>query len=174
MYSFVDVIRPLRGICGKKGLTKFLTILPNCSAGVTVTVDNYVKNSIYNFDFYNFLWFTLDLHILGSLKCLMTSGSIKSIKATNLCFYGSFLMLLFHVFVKHKRDLRLKYVLVALVFVSSNFYLSTNDNLVYNNVKLCNRLQFYSPDYISTCNELHDTVCCLNFLFSQSLNLNVL
>ena len=68
-------------------------------------------------------------------------------------------MLLFHVFVKHKRDLRLKYVLVALVFVSSDFYLSTNDNIVYNNVKLCNRLQFYSPDYLSTCNELHETVC---------------
>ena len=46
-----------------------------------------------------------------------------------------------------------------MVFLSSNFYLSTKDNIVYNNVKLCNRLQFYSSDYISTCNELQ--VTCL-------------
>ena len=66
--------------------------------------------------------------------------------------------------MKHKRDLRLKYVLIALVFLSSIFYLSTNYNIVYNNVKLCNRLQFYSPDYLNTCNELHQT--CLLSQFS--------
>ena len=51
----------------------------------------------------------------------------------------------------------MKYVLTAFVFLSSNFYLSTYDDIVYNNVKLGNRLQFYSSDYISTCNELHET-----------------
>ena len=75
----------------------------------------------------------------------------------------SFLNLFFHVFVKHKRYLRLKYVLVAFVFLSSKFYLSTYDK-VYNNVKLCNRLQFYRPDYISTCNKLHEA--CLLSQFS--------
>ena len=33
----------------------------------------------------------------------------------------------------------------------------TYGDIVYNNVNLCNCLQFYSPDYISTCNELHET-----------------
>ena len=74
------------------------------------------------------------------------------------------LVLFFHVFVKHKLDLRFKYVLVALVFLSSNFYLSTNYNIIYNNVKLCNRLQIYSPEYINTCNELHES--CLLSQFS--------
>ena len=95
----------------------------------------------------------------------MTSGSINSIEATNpLYLWVPFLVLFFHVFVKHKRDLRLKHVLIAFVFLSSNFYLSTYDDIVYNNVKLCNRLQFYIPYYISTCNELHET--CLLSQFS--------
>ena len=76
----------------------------------------------------------------------------------------AFLILFFHVFVKHKHDFRLKYVLVAFVFLSSNFYLSTYDDIVYNNVKLCSRLQFCSPDYISTCNKLHQT-CLLSQFF---------
>ena len=75
-----------------------------------------------------------------------------------------FLILFFHVFVKHKRDLRFKYVFVPLVLLFLKFYLSTNENIVHNNVKLCNRLQFYSPDYISTCNELHEI--CLQSQFS--------
>ena len=99
-------------------------------------------------------------------KCIMTSGSIKNIITTTsaLFLWVPFFILSFHAFVKHKRDLRLKYVLVALVFLSSNFYLSTNDNTVYNNVKLCNCLQFYSSDYLSTCNEPHET--CLLSQFS--------
>ena len=56
-----DMIRPLRRVCGKKGFTKVLTILLNCSVGVTVAVDKYVNSSIYFFGFYDFLWFTLDL-----------------------------------------------------------------------------------------------------------------
>ena len=62
--------------------------VPNCSVGVTVAVDKYVNSSIYFFGFYDFLWFMLDLYILGPLKCLMTSGSIK--KASPIpCFCGS-------------------------------------------------------------------------------------
>ena len=105
------------------------------------------------------------MYIPWPLKCLMTSGSINSMETTNPLFlWVPFLILFFHVFVKHKRDLRLKYVLIAFVFLSSNFYLSTYDDIVYNNVKLCNHLQFYSSDYISTCNELHET--CLLSQFS--------
>ena len=96
-----DIIRPLRRVCDKKGFTKFLTILPNCSVGVTVAVDKYVNSSIYLFGFYDFLWFTLDLYILGPLRCLMTSGSINSIETTNLLFlWVPSLILFFHVFVK--------------------------------------------------------------------------
>ena len=52
-----DVVRSLRRLCDKQGLTK-LAILPNCSVGVTVAVDKYVNSSIYFFVFYDFLWFT--------------------------------------------------------------------------------------------------------------------
>ena len=40
--------------------------------------------------------------------------------------------------------------------------------MVYNNVKLCNRSQFYSPDYIRTCSELHEAC-----LLSQSSILTI-
>ena len=158
-----DVIRPFRGLYENQVFTKFFTILPNCSVGVTAAVDKYVNSSIYFLCFYDFLWFTLDLYLLGPLKSLMIFGSIKSIETTNSLFlWVPFLILFFHVFVKHKRDLRLKYVLVAFVSLSSNFFLSTYDDIVYN--KLCNRLQFCSPDYISNCNELRRT--CLLSQFS--------
>ena len=81
-----DIIRPLRRLFDKKSFTKFLTILPNCSVSVTVAVDKYVNSSIYSFGFYDFLWLTLDLYILGSFKCLMTSGSINSTETTNPLF----------------------------------------------------------------------------------------
>ena len=80
-------------------------------------------------------------------------------------FVGPFFnSVFFYIFVKHKCDLRFKCVLVAFVFLFSNFYVSTDDDIVYNNVKLCNRLQFSSSDYISTCNVLHET--CLLSQFS--------
>ena len=62
-----DVIRPLWGLCDKQGFTKFLTSLSNCSNSITVAVDKYVNSSIYFFGFYDFLWFMLELHILGPL-----------------------------------------------------------------------------------------------------------
>ena len=80
------VIRPMRGLYDKQGFTNFSTILPNCSVSVTAAVDKYVNSSINFFGFYDFLWFTLDLHILSLLKCLMISGSIKSIETTNSLF----------------------------------------------------------------------------------------
>ena len=164
-----NVIRPLRGISDKQGFTKFLTILRNCFVSVTVAVDKqYVKSSISISGFYDFLWFTVDFFILGPLKCLMTSWSIKSIHTTNSLFlWVPFLIQFFHVFVKHKCDLRL-YVLFALVFLSSNFYLSINGDIVYSNFILCNHLQFYSPYYINTCNKLHDT-CLLSKFFTLTI-----
>ena len=47
--------------------------------------------------------------------------------------------------------------------------MSTYDDIVYNNVKLCNRLQFYSPDYIRTCNELHEA-CLLSQFFILTIS----
>ena len=73
-----DVIRPIQGLREKQVFIKFLTILPNCSVGVTVIVAKFVNSSIYFFVFFYFLCFTLDLYILGLLECLMISGSIKS------------------------------------------------------------------------------------------------
>ena len=73
-----DVIRPIQGLREKQVFIKFLTILPNCSVGVTVIVAKFVNSSIYFFLFFYFLCFTLDLYILGLLECLMISGSIKS------------------------------------------------------------------------------------------------
>ena len=164
------VIRPMQGLCGKQGFTNFLIILRNCSVGVTLAVDKHVNSSIYFFGFYDFLWFTLNLYIPEPLKCLMTSGSIKSIETTNSQFlWVSFLFLFFHVFVRHKHDLRVKYVLVDFVFLSSKFYLSTYEDIIYNNVKVCNRLRFYSPDYIRTCNELQET-CLLSQFFILTIS----
>ena len=99
-----------------------LTILTNYSVDVTVTVDTCVNCSIYIFGFYDFFCYSVGLYIFEPLKYLMKPESINSIDTVNslsLCMCS--LILFFHVFVKHKWDLKLKYVLVALVF-SPNFY----------------------------------------------------
>ena len=114
----------------------------------------YVNIAVFTFLVlrYFVLWFICQIcsYILGPLKCFMTSGSIKSIETTNSLFSWVF------------------------VFLSSKFYLSTYGDIVYNNVKLCNCLQFYSPQI--TYKDLQQAsytkpVCCLNSLFSQFLNL---
>ena len=135
------------GICDNQVFTELLTILPNCSVGVTVAVDKYVISSIYIFSFYDLLCFTLALYILGPLSCLIKLESIKSIDTSNSLFlWVSFLILFFHVFVRHERNLWLKYVRVGSGFFSFKFSFSHYDNIIYNNVKLCNHLQFYSSD----------------------------
>ena len=48
------VIRSMQGLCDKHGFTNHLTILLNCSVGVTVAVDKYVNSSIYFIGFYDF------------------------------------------------------------------------------------------------------------------------
>ena len=64
----------------------------------------------------------MNVQITLLVQSQRTSGSIKSIETTNSLFlWVPFLILFFHVFVKHKRDSRLKYVLVALVFHSQIF-----------------------------------------------------
>ena len=141
-----DIIRSLRRLCDKPVFTNFLTVLPNCSAGVsTVVVDKYVNSSISCFGFYDFLWFTLNFFILGPLKYLMTSGSINSINHQSFVFVGPFF---------------------------NSVCLSAYDDIVHNNVKLWNRLQFYSSDYISTCDK-HGTYLLSQcfILTTQSLNL---
>ena len=44
----------MQGLCDKHGFTNHLTILLNCSVGVTVAVDKYVNSSIYFIGFYDF------------------------------------------------------------------------------------------------------------------------
>ena len=79
-------------------------------------------------------------------------------------FVGLFFNSVCSYICKCNCDLRLKYSPVAFVFLSSKFYLSIYEDTVYNNIKLCNRLQFYSPDYIRTCKELNKA--CLLSQFS--------
>ena len=73
-----------------------LTILPNCSVGATVAVDKYVNRSIYIFGFHDFLCFIF-AYILGTLKCLITSGSIKSLDTRFFVFEGAVLIFLMYL-----------------------------------------------------------------------------
>lgn len=96
-----DVIRPLRGICDGQLFIKSLTLLPNCSVGVSVAADRYVNSSIYIFRFYDFLCFTLDLYIPGPLKWLTASGSIIRINSTNSLFSWVPLLILFFLYLSN-------------------------------------------------------------------------
>ena len=92
----------MAGLCDKQGFNIFLRILPSFSVAVTVESGKYMNSSIYFFGFYEFLWFTLDLYILGPLKCLEV---LKAQRPPISCFCGSLFNSFFHVFVKDKHNL---------------------------------------------------------------------
>ena len=89
-----DVAGTLRGIFHKQVFTEFLAISPNCFVAVTVAVHKHVNSSIYIFGIYDFLCFTLDLYILGTLKHLLLFVSIENINTTiSLFLWIPFLIL---------------------------------------------------------------------------------
>ena len=118
-----DVIRPLRGICDKEVFTEFfLTVL------LLVLLLQLISMWIAVFTFL----FFLNFYALRSICAFLDFwNSLWHMEVLNwypqfFVFVGPIFNSIFHVFIKHKRDLRLKYVHLVLFFLSLNFYLSFN------------------------------------------------
>ena len=86
--------------------------------------------------------------------------NIFPINSVYLCL--NFSILLSHVFLKHCRDCRLKYIFMCFVFLCSFFYSPFKHKIVYNDVKLCHQIEVFTPEYLNGNNKLHKA-----FLSSQ-------
>ena len=97
----LDVIRSLRGNCDKQFFTVFLTkSFSKVFYRLLVLLLELIIMLIAVFAFFyshDFLCFTLDLYIPGSLKYLTTSVSIKNIDTTNSLFLWVPYLILFFV-----------------------------------------------------------------------------
>ena len=72
------------------------------------------------------------------------------------------LILFSHVFLKSRRDCRLKTIFMCIVFLCSFFYSHFKHNIVYNEIKLCHQIEVFTPEYLNANNKLHEA-----FLNSQ-------
>ena len=77
----------------------------------------------------------------------------------------NFSILLSHVFLKHRRDCRLKYTFMCIVFLCSFFYSPFKHKIVYNNMKLCHEIDVFTPKYLNANNKLHEAFLSSQFTF---------
>ena len=67
----------------------------------------------------------------------------------------NFSILFSHVFLKSRRDCRLKSIFMCIVFLCSFFYSPFKHKSVYNDIKLCHQIVF-TPEYLNANNKLHE------------------
>ena len=62
-------------------------------------------------------------------------------------------MVFFYVFLKHKRDMRLSYLLVVFIFLQIHLVLPSRQK-AYLKVNIFNKIQFFTVEFIHTCDDL--------------------
>ena len=76
----------------------------------------------------------------------------------------NFSIMLSHLFLKHRRDFKLKYVLIYVAFLCLFFYLSFKHKIIYNDVKLCHQIEVFTPEYLNVKNKLHEASVSSQFI----------
>ena len=72
---------------------------------------------------------------------------IYHIKFTDPAFFYVF------VFLKHKRDMRLPYLLIVFIFLQIHLDLPSRQK-AYLKIKIFNKIQFFTVEFIHTCDDL--------------------
>ena len=62
-------------------------------------------------------------------------------------------MFFFYVFLKHKRDMRLSYLLIVFIFLQIHLDLPSRQK-AYLKIKYLNKIQFFTVEFIHTCDDL--------------------
>ena len=76
----------------------------------------------------------------------------------------NFSIMLSHLFLKHRRDFKLKYVLIYVAFLCLFFYLSFKHKIIYDDVKLCHQIEVFTPEYLNVKNKLHEASVSSQFI----------
>ena len=105
----------------------------------------------------NFLQW-IDLNIFRSVKRGSTSKAALFEKIHRSCFFNIYF---FYVFLKHKRDMRLSYLLIVLIFLQIHLDLPFRQK-AYFKIKVFNKIHFFTLEFIHTCDDLISF--CFNYL----------
>ena len=68
----------------------------------------------------------------------------------------NFSILFSHVFLKSRRDCRLKSIFMCIVLLCSFFYSHFKHKSVYNDNKLCHQIEVFTPECLNANNKLHE------------------
>ena len=91
------------------------------------------------------------LHNFWTTK-LKVQPKLPFLKQTHRsCFFIFF----FYVFWEHKRDMRLIYLLIVLIFLQIHLH-SSSCQKTYMNIKAFKKIEFFTIDYIQACVDLND------------------
>ena len=106
----------------------------------------------------NFLQQWIDLNIFRSMtpgsKSKVALFEINSQILLFLCFF-------FYVILKHKRDMRLSYLLIVFIFLQIHLHLPSRWK-TYLKINIFNKIQVFTVEFIHTCDDLFSS--CFNYL----------
>ena len=94
------------------------------------------KTNYHVTDFCNVLWHTVKSKIIQTFEKLLKSESVNRSDLINSVYlWLNFSILFSHVFLKSRRDCRLKSIFMCIVFLCSVFYSPFKNKIVYNDIK---------------------------------------
>ena len=106
----------------------------------------------------NFLKQWIDLNIFRIMKLESTSKAALFETNSQILLYFVFF---FYVFLKHKHDMRLTYLLTVFIFLQIHLDLPSRQK-TYLKIKDFNKIQFFTLEFIHTCDDLISF--CFNYL----------
>ena len=119
------------------------------NVNVTVTVVSYMNSTSRETILPNFLQQWIDLNIFRSMT--PESRSKAALFETNSQIL--FFLVFFYAFLKHKRDMRLSYLLVVFIFLQIHLDLPSRQK-AYLKIKFFHKIQFFTVEFIHTCDDL--------------------
>ena len=97
----------------------------------------------------NFLQQWINLNIFSRMKPECTSKAALFETNSQIVLF----LIFFYVFLKHILDMRLSYLLIAFIFLQMHLDLPSRQK-TYLKIKVFNKIQFFTLEYIYTCDDL--------------------
>ena len=102
---------------------------------VHVNIDNYLNRKFYDHNFQS--------------KAESNSNNFKP-----EILFSVFTLIFYHIFLKHNRELRIKIFGFLLLISVFNVMKHFNHSEVYDGIKICSQLQFFTYESINTCDNV--------------------
>ena len=124
------------------------------NVNVTVTVVSYMNSTLRETILPNFLQQWIDLNIFRYETWKYKQSCPFWNKFTDPAFFIFF----FHVFLKHKRDMRLLYLLIVFIFLQIHLDFPSRQK-AYLKIKVFNKIHFFTLEFIHTCDDCYASIC---------------